>query len=192
MEILVLDNFDSFTYNLVHYLEQYDVHCNVIRNDTTLDEIKKIDFRGIVISPGTGTPHKAGCLLEVLDYYHYRLPILGICLGHQAIGQYFGHDLIKAPAPRHGKLTIVRHSDSLELFKGIPSPVTVVQYNSLVIDNATESGLEVIAKDENEVIMGIKHREYPVYGVQFHPEAALTEYGHTMIKNWLDLIKMKI
>ncbi len=185
MAILLLDNYDSFTYNLVHYIERNGTECIVVRNDISLGKIKSLDFSGIMISPGPEIPRKAGCLIEVIDYYHDKKPILGVCLGHQAIGEYFGMELIKAPKPRHGKVTQILTKPS-PIFTNIPSKLEVVQYNSLVLTNTKDCSLTIIAESYDHQVMAISHKTLPVFGVQFHPEAALTEHGLTLIKNWLD------
>lgn len=190
MEVLVLDNFDSFTYNLVDYLEQCGVSCVVVRNNASIEEIKKNQFHAIVISPGPEKPVNAGSLMEVLDYYHTMMPILGICLGHQAIGQYFGGSLNKAQEPRHGKINSITLKNNTALFDGLPEKINVVQYNSLIVSDVPNSQLEVIAEDKDGLIMGIKHKTLPIFGVQFHPEAALTQYGIQIIKNWTDLVRL--
>lgn len=183
--ILLLDNFDSFTYNLVDYFSQLNISCTVVRSDASLDYIKSIQPSAIILSPGPEIPAKSGCLMSVINFYHNKVPIVGICLGHQAIGEFFGMQLIKAPKPRHGKITkilVEKHS----LFDGIPRELQVVQYNSLILEQKTETDLEVIAKSQNGQIMAITHRSLPIWGIQFHPEAALTEYGLQMLKNWID------
>lgn len=187
MAILLLDNFDSFTYNLAHYIEQCGVPCRVVRNNAGLSAIKRLDFAAIVLSPGPETPDKAGCMMEMIDRYHTQKPILGICLGHQGVGQYFGCRLVKAPRPKHGKITPVILNDRDGLFSKLPGKINVVQYNSLLLEDIEGTGLRTIATDAAGHIMAIRHTRLPVWGLQFHPEAALTEHGAQIIKNWLDL-----
>jgi anthranilate synthase/aminodeoxychorismate synthase-like glutamine amidotransferase len=187
--ILLLDNFDSFTYNLVDYFAQLDIDCHVVRNDVSIEEIKLLNPTGLVISPGPEIPKKAGNLMQVLAHFENKIPILGICLGHQAIGEYYGMELVKAPVPRHGKITKITHSDEL-VFKGIPKEFNAVQYNSLILKPVNTSVIKVIATGNGKQVMGIKHKILPILGLQFHPEAALTEYGLIMLKNWLDCNKL--
>ncbi|UII27875.1 aminodeoxychorismate/anthranilate synthase component II [Fulvivirga maritima] len=180
-EILLLDNFDSFTYNLVDYFSQLGIKSIVFRNDVPLDLITARRYDGVVLSPGPETPGKAGNLMEVVEYYHQKLPMLGICLGHQAIGEFFGGKLIKAQAPMHGKISEIEHSGDI-LFKNLPKKINVVRYNSLLVEQSPE--YEVIATTEKGENMALKHLNLPLWGVQFHPEAALTQYGLEMLKNW--------
>lgn len=181
--ILLLDNFDSFTYNLVDYFNQLQVKSQVVRNDVPLSEITKQKYKGIVISPGPEVPDKAGNLLQVLEYYHDKLPVLGICLGHQAIGQFFGSRIVKGYKPMHGKISkVILKQDPL--FEGIPERISVVRYNSLVIEDHNPA-IKVIAYSEKNEVMALKNNFFPIWGIQFHPEAALTEYGLQMLKNWL-------
>jgi anthranilate synthase/aminodeoxychorismate synthase-like glutamine amidotransferase len=181
--ILLLDNFDSFTYNLVDYLEQAGATCKVIRNDASLDDIRRFDYEGIVLSPGPGTPQQAGCMTQVIEHYHNHLPILGICLGFQALGTYFGATLSKAIRPMHGKISeITIHTDPL--FAQIPERLRVVRYHSLVLKELPSS-LEGLALTAENELMAFRHRNLPLRGLQFHPEAILTEHGFQILKNWL-------
>ncbi|HYG39814.1 MAG TPA: aminodeoxychorismate/anthranilate synthase component II [Cytophagales bacterium] len=186
--ILLLDNFDSFTYNLYDYLFQSGAEVTILRNNESLENIKKKDFTGIVLSPGPGTPIKSGNLMEVVDYYHNKLPILGICLGHQAIGTYFGASLEKGSRPMHGKISEIDIEDDL-LFRNLPKKINVTRYHSLILNNIT-SKLEVIAKTELNEIMAIKHNELPLRGIQFHPEAIMTPEGKQILSNWLTYYKL--
>lgn len=179
----MLDNYDSFTYNLVDYFNQLGVEVKVYRNDADFDEITSYNYTAVVISPGPEVPEKAGQCMKVLAYYINKKPILGICLGHQAIGQYFGGDLKKGLRPMHGKVTKIELEKD-PLFVEIPQKIEVVQYNSLVVAELPSS-ITVIATAENGEIMALKHNELPVWGLQFHPEAALTQYGLVILKNWL-------
>lgn len=181
--VLLLDNFDSFTYNLADYLQQGGVSCHIVTNQTPLSEIQQLEFKGIVLSPGPETPEKAGNLLEVLGAFYDKLPILGICLGHQAIGQFFGARLIKALKPMHGKVSEI-HCKPDYLFEGLNPALKVVRYHSLVLEQLPEILLCTASTAEGE-IMAIKHKYLPISGLQFHPEAILTESGLAMLKNWL-------
>ena len=181
--ILVLDNFDSFTYNLVDYFKQLGIVCKVFRNNASLYEIKKFNYDAIVLSPGPGRPENSGSLMEVIDEYHSKLPILGICLGHQALGQYFGAEIVKAEKPMHGKVASIKLFDAL-LFKGLPSEISVVRYHSLMLSDLSPC-LEMVAESITGTIMAIKHKSLSIYGLQFHPEAIMTEYGLEMLGNWL-------
>ena len=182
--ILLLDNFDSFTYNLVDYFAQLGLTCDVKRNDTALTEIIKNEYQAVVISPGPEEPSKSGVLMEVLDYYIGKLPILGICLGHQAIGQYFGAELIKADKPMHGKISQIICEDHM-MYNNIPKEHGVVRYNSLLL-TYVKNPLQVVSQTSDEEVMAIVHNKMPIWGVQYHPEAALSQYGLEMLKNWVD------
>ncbi len=181
--VLLLDNFDSFTYNLVDYFQQLNVTPKVFRNNQSLEEITKNNFKGVVLSPGPGLPEESGNLLDVIRYYQNKLPILGICLGHQAIGQFYKAAILKADKPMHGKLSEVLLENDY-LFKDIPDKIRTVRYHSLILDNLPDD-LEIIARTENNEIMAIRHRKLNIRGLQFHPEAILTEYGKKIIENWI-------
>ena len=181
--ILLLDNFDSFTYNLVDYFNQLNVHCDVIRNDVDLEAITSKEYCGVVISPGPETPNKSGILMKVIGHYQDKLPILGVCLGHQAIGEFFGSQLKKAIRPMHGKVSEI-HLENNCLFNTLPKKIKVVRYNSLIIDNV-KPPLQVIATSTEGEIMGVAHISLPIWGIQYHPEAALTEHGLAVLKNWV-------
>ncbi|MEQ8478409.1 aminodeoxychorismate/anthranilate synthase component II [Fulvivirga sp.] len=191
MGVLLLDNFDSFTFNLVDYFLQLGVKCDVVRNNVGIDVIEDLKPTALIISPGPEIPLKAGCLMEVLSMYAEKIPILGICLGHQAIGEYYGMNLIKAPHPRHGKITSISHLED-DIFKNIPEIFNAVQYNSLILDNRPNANIDIIATANNGQVMAIKHNKLPVWGLQFHPEAALTEHGLRMLKNWVDYNKLGV
>lgn len=189
--LLMLDNYDSFTYNIVQYLGELGANVKVLRNDeTTVEEIEALQPERIVISPGPCTPSEAGISLEVIQYFSGKLPILGICLGHQGIGQLFGGHVVRAKEPMHGKLSAIRH-DGQGVFNGLKNPLTVTRYHSLVVDLATlPDCLEVSAWTEKEdgtvdEIMGLRHKNLMVEGVQFHPESILSEQGHEMLANFL-------
>ena len=185
--ILMIDNFDSFTFNLVQYFGELGAEVNVLRNDAvTLDEIERMRPERIVISPGPCTPNEAGVSLAAIGRFAGKVPILGVCLGHQAIGQAFGGKVVKAKRVMHGKLSSVRH-DRKGVFAGLPDPLTATRYHSLAVERASlPACLEVSAESEEGEIMGLRHRELAVEGVQFHTEALLTEHGHAMLKNFME------
>ena len=186
--LLLIDNYDSFTYNLVDYFVRLGVTCKVCRNDEASENLLSPAVKGVVLSPGPGTPTQAGRLMEIIDHYHTRLPMLGICLGHQALGQYFGAGLVRAAYPMHGKLSRIQLSVD-PVFRTLPPQINVVRYHSLLL-NYLPSSLAEIAQTRQGEIMGIVHRQWPLYGLQFHPEAVLTEYGLRMLKNWVDLYQL--
>lgn len=181
--VLLLDNFDSFTYNLADYLQQLGVECRVVNNRFPLQDIGELPLQGIVLSPGPETPEKAGCMPALISRYFNKIPILGICLGHQALGQFFGAKLEKAQKPMHGKISQIHCQDDY-LFRGITPQIQVVRYHSLIL-NTLPDCLSSIAETATGEIMAIKHTELPIRGLQFHPEAILTESGLGMLKNWL-------
>ena len=183
--VLLLDSFDSFTYNLVDYFEQLDIRCEVVRNDVSLEKIHSLNPSAIVLSPGPEVPAKSGCLMEIIGSYYESLPMLGVCLGHQALGQFFGMRLVRASKPRHGKITQIR-TFKHRLFQNLPEKYKVVQYNSLILEKTRASPMKVIAESDNGEIMAISHEKLPLWGVHFHPEAALTEYGIQLLKNLID------
>ena len=186
--ILVIDNYDSFTYNLVQYLGELGAEPEVVRNDqTTVEEIEKKSPERIVISPGPKTPTEAGICLEVIGRFAGRLSILGVCLGHQAIGQAFGGQVIRAPEIMHGKTSLISH-DGRTIFQGLPNPFPATRYHSLIVEQASlPNCLEVSASSPDGLIMGLRHREMKVEGVQFHPESVLTEAGKHLLSNFLRL-----
>lgn len=188
--LLMVDNYDSFVFNLVRYIEELGEEVLIYRNDKiTIEEIKKMNIDGIVISPGPKSPKEAGISLDIIDEFKGSLPILGICLGHQCIGHYFGADIVKGKEPVHGKMSLVNHS-GYDVFKDIKNPMRVTRYHSLIIDsNSLPRELEVCCETLDGVIMGVKHRKYPIYGLQFHPEAEMTEEGHALINNFLNITK---
>ena len=185
--LLMIDNYDSFTFNLVQYLGELGADVHVYRNDAiTLDQVEAWAPERIVLSPGPCTPSEAGITVPLIQRFAGRIPLLGVCLGHQAIGQAFGGRIVRAAKVMHGKLDAVTH-DGRGVFTGIPSPVTVTRYHSLAIEGASVPDcLEVSARTAEGEIMGVRHREHAVEGVQFHPEAILTEHGHAMLRNFLD------
>jgi anthranilate synthase/aminodeoxychorismate synthase-like glutamine amidotransferase len=184
--LLVIDNFDSFTYNLVQYLGELGADPQVFRNDAiTLDEIDKNEFSGIVISPGPGTPADAGVSIPAIRRFAGKIPILGVCLGHQAIGEAFGGRIVRAPRPIHGKSCHLVHR-GLGVFDGLPDSVEVGRYHSLVVERSTlPDVLEITAETSDGIIMGLRHREFEVEGVQFHPESILTKSGMKMLATFL-------
>ena len=190
--LLMIDNYDSFTFNLVQYFQQLGAEVKVVRNDAlTVDQIAALAPERIVISPGPGTPDEAGVSLRVIEQLGPRIPVLGVCLGHQSIGQVYGGHVIRAGNIMHGKTSPIRH-EGKGVFAGLPDGYTATRYHSLVVDkDRLPDALEVTAWTENddgsiEEVMGLRHREYPVEGVQFHPESILTEHGHALLKNFLD------
>ena len=186
--LLLIDNYDSFTYNLVHYLGDVGAGTVVRRNDAvTADEALAMRPDGIVLSPGPCDPDRAGICLDLVAAAAGRVPILGVCLGHQAIGQAFGGQVVRAPEIMHGKLSDVRH-DGSGILAGVPSPFKTTRYHSLIVDRATlPDALVVTAESETGLIMGLQHRTLPVYGVQFHPESIASEHGHGILRNFAAL-----
>jgi len=187
--LLLIDNYDSFTYNLVHYLGELGAACAVHRNDRiTVAEALARKPRAIVLSPGPCTPAEAGICLDLIRAAaKSRLPVLGVCLGHQAIGQAFGGEVVRAPLPMHGKLSTIRHHGK-GLFAGLPDRFQVTRYHSLIIERGSlPADLEVTAELADGLIMGVQHRRLPVYGVQFHPESIASEHGHALLANFLRL-----
>ncbi|MGD0921369.1 MAG: aminodeoxychorismate/anthranilate synthase component II [Terriglobia bacterium] len=186
--ILMIDNYDSFTYNLVQYLGELGAGIEVRRNDqTTLEEIERMAPERIVISPGPKTPTEAGICLELIKRFCGRLPILGVCLGHQAIGQAFGGKVVRAPAIMHGKTSEIHH-DGKTIFAGLPNPFPATRYHSLIVERASlPACLEVSATSPDGLIMGLRHKEMKVEGVQFHPESVLTAAGKQLLANFLKL-----
>ena len=187
--VLVIDNYDSFTYNLVQYLGELGAEIRVRRNDeVTLDEVAAMQPSQILISPGPGRPEEAGVTMDVIRRFGATTPLLGVCLGHQAIGMVYGGVVCRATAPMHGKTSTVEH-DGKGVFSGIASPIQAGRYHSLIIaSDSVPADLEVSARTtEDGTIMGVRHRKFPVHGVQFHPESVLTEAGMHMLRNFLDL-----
>jgi anthranilate synthase/aminodeoxychorismate synthase-like glutamine amidotransferase len=185
--VLLIDNYDSFVYNLVQYLGELGAEPLVFRNDAvSVAEIAGRAPSHIVISPGPCTPLEAGVSNEVIREFGGRVPVLGVCLGHQAIGHVFGGRVIRAKRPMHGKTSLIHH-DGQRVFAGLPTPLTATRYHSLIIERETlPDCLQVTAETDSGEIMGVRHRDLPVEGVQFHPEAILTEHGHRMLRNFLD------
>jgi anthranilate synthase/aminodeoxychorismate synthase-like glutamine amidotransferase len=186
--ILLIDNYDSFTYNLVQQFGELGAEIEVVRNDQlTLDDVRRINPSHIVISPGPGTPDDGGISLEVIREFGPTTPVLGVCLGHQCIGQAFGGVVNRAPKLMHGKTSQIQHTDD-PLFAGMSNPFTATRYHSLVVEQPTlPDVLEVIARAEDGQVMGVRHKEYPVVGVQFHPESILTTEGPKLLQNFLQM-----
>ena len=186
--ILVIDNYDSFTYNLVQYLGELGAKLEVRRNDAiTIGQIKKIKPKKIVISPGPGVPKDAGISKEVILAFGKDIPLLGVCLGHQAIGEAFGGKIIGAKALMHGKTSLIYHNGK-NVFKGIKNPFEATRYHSLIVERKSfPSVLEITAQTKDKEIMGLRHKKYPIFGVQFHPESILTAQGMAILKNFLEL-----
>ena len=188
--ILLIDNYDSFTFNLLHFLGDLGAVCDVRRNDAlSVDQALATAPEAIVLSPGPCAPEQAGICLDLITAAAGRVPVLGVCLGHQAIGQAFGGRVVRAPAPMHGKVSAVRHQGS-DVFGGLPSPFQATRYHSLTVEPASFPGaLEATAWTEDGVIMGLRHRTLPVFGVQFHPESIASEHGHAILANFLALAR---
>lgn len=187
--LLVVDNYDSFTYNLVQYLGELGAEMRVVRNDEiTVDKIEReVKPDSILISPGPGTPDSAGISLDIIRTFAGRIPILGVCLGHQAIGQFFGGKVVRAPQPVHGKPVTVTH-DGRTIFKGIPQQFEAGRYHSLIVDrDEWPDELDVSAESPDGLVMALRHKTMPIEGVQFHPESILTEHGRTLLANFLAL-----
>ena len=192
MNICLIDNYDSFTFNIEHQFQMLEQSVEVIRNDaTTIDELTKMDFDAFVIGPGPSNPTNAGISMDVIKSFYKTKPILGICLGHQAIGQSFGGKIVIANRIMHGKTSLVSHNKD-SLFFNVKDPYNVMRYNSLAIEvSSLPNDLKIIAwteDEKNKTIMAVKHKDYPVIGIQFHPESIFTEQGSKLIQNFLDLI----
>jgi anthranilate synthase/aminodeoxychorismate synthase-like glutamine amidotransferase len=186
--ILVIDNYDSFTYNLVQYLGELGAEVQVFRNDAiSVDEMRRLKPERLLISPGPGVPDGAGVTLDAIRSFAGKIPILGVCLGHQAIGQAFGGAVVRAPYLMHGKTSEICH-DSATIFQGLPYRFKATRYHSLIVEkDGLPDELEVSATTPDGVVMGLRHRRFPVEGVQFHPESVMTEHGKTLLKNFLRL-----
>lgn len=186
--LVLIDNYDSFTYNLVHFLGELGTASTVIRNDkATTGEILAMKPKAIVLSPGPCTPNEAGVCLDLIREAAGKIPLLGVCLGHQSIGQAYGGNVIRAPLPMHGKLSKIRHTDK-GVFKGLPQDIEVTRYHSLIVERESlPDCLEITAETDDGIIMGLQHKSHPVHGVQFHPESIASEQGHALLANFLDL-----
>ena len=187
---LLIDNYDSFTFNLVHYLGELGADCDVRRNDqVTVADIWAMAPEAIVVSPGPCTPNDAGICLDVIAAVAGKIPLLGVCLGHQAIGQAFGGEVVRAPTPMHGKVSDVYHQGS-DVFAGLKNPFKATRYHSLVVRaDSLPACLVATAHTDDGLIMGLRHRDYPIYGVQFHPESIASEHGHDLLANFLTLAR---
>ena len=206
--MLIIDNYDSFTYNIVQYIKILGIEPIVIKNDElTLDEIKKLEFSKIILSPGWGNPENSGVTMDIIDYYQDKLPILGVCLGMQCIAKYFGANIIKAPEPYHGKNSKIYFDENFELFKGMKQGFSATRYHSLIVDyssysinqhltpplsskerapkNLVANPIQITAWTEDKIPMALKIKNRPIYGVQFHPEAILTEDGIEVFRNFI-------
>jgi anthranilate synthase component II len=188
--LLLIDNYDSFTYNLFHYLGELGAEVKVVRNDEiSADQALALKPEGIVLSPGPCTPNEAGICLDVIKQADGRMPILGVCLGHQAIGQVYGGSVVRAPKPMHGKLSRVHHTGR-SVFRGLNNDFLATRYHSLTIDPPSmPASLEVTATSEDGVIQGVMHKTHPVHGVQFHPESIASENGHALLANFLQIAR---
>ncbi|GAB3593212.1 anthranilate synthase component II [Acetobacter peroxydans] len=188
--ILLIDNYDSFTFNLVHYLGELGETCNVVRNDAlSAHEALALNPQAIVLSPGPCSPNEAGICCDLIAAAAGKVPVFGVCLGHQAIGQVFGATVVRAPTPMHGKISPVYH-DGKDVFAGLPNPFKATRYHSLTLEPASiPPHLEVTAWTADGVIMGVRHREFPISGVQFHPESIASEYGHDLLRNFLTIAR---
>ncbi|HKO94316.1 MAG TPA: aminodeoxychorismate/anthranilate synthase component II [Polyangiaceae bacterium] len=186
VRVLIVDNYDSFTYNTVQLLELLGARCEVHLNDgISLSEIEQLDPQGLLLSAGPGTPDEAGITLAAIRHFAGRLPVLGVCLGHQAIAQAFGARVVRAARPMHGKVCAVAH-DGQGLFEGLPRPALMARYNSLLVDESSLPGVvHVTARSETGEVMAVAHGTWPVQGVQFHPESVLSESGARLLDNWL-------
>ena len=187
--VLVIDNYDSFTYNLVQYLGELGAQVVVRRNDeASIDQLRGLSHSRVVISPGPGRPEQAGVSLAAIKEFGARMPVLGVCLGHQAIGLAFGGDVVRAPLPIHGKTSTVEHNSS-GVFAGLSSAFQAGRYHSLIVDEKTlPADLEVTARTrEDGLVMGLRHRSLPIHGVQFHPESVLTNEGRRILRNFLEM-----
>ncbi|MAO56603.1 MAG: aminodeoxychorismate/anthranilate synthase component II [Rhodospirillaceae bacterium] len=185
---VLIDNYDSFTFNLWHYLGELGAEVKVFRNDVvTPEDVLALNPKGIVISPGPCDPDKAGICLDMIAAAAGKVPLLGVCLGHQAIGQAFGAKVVLAPKPMHGKVSTITH-DGTGVFAGLESPFTATRYHSLTLDpDSIPDCLRVTAHSEDGVIQGVSHKEMPIYGVQFHPESIASEHGHQLLKNFIGM-----
>jgi anthranilate synthase component 2 len=184
--ILVIDNYDSFTYNLVQVMGELGAELCVARNDQiTLDEIKAMQPSRIVISPGPGTPDDGGISMDVIHEFGPAIPTLGVCLGHQCLGQIFGGRVVRAPRLMHGKTSMIFHKNTA-LFTGVPNPFEATRYHSLIVEEPVPDSLIVTAFTEAGEVMGLKHRDYPIVGVQFHPESILTKFGSRILQNFME------
>lgn len=186
--VLLIDNYDSFTYNLYDYIQQIGLDCKVVRNDElSLSEIELLEFSSVVISPGPKTPKEAGITIPVIENFFNKKPILGICLGHQAIGEFFGAKLSKADVPVHGKTSLIKHTDHF-IFNNLPEQFEVMRYHSLLLRDVEKTPLKIIASSAKNEVMAVAHPELKIAGLQFHPESILTQHGLAILRNWFSNI----
>ena len=190
--LTLIDNYDSFTYNLVHYLGELGAKCQVFRNDQiTVEKVLKSKPKAILLSPGPCTPNEAGICLDLVAQNDGKIPLLGVCLGHQTIGQVYGGKVVRAPNLMHGKMSTISHKGK-GIFKGLPKRFEATRYHSLIVEEKSlPSSLTVTARTDDGLIMGLQHKKQPVYGVQFHPESIASEFGHDILANFLDIAKIK-
>ncbi len=188
--LILLDNYDSFTYNLLHYVEQEDEQVKVFRNDEiTPREAFNLNPTGIIISPGPCDPSKAGISMSLIKEAAGKVPVLGVCLGHQAIGEVFGGKVVRAPLPMHGKISAIKH-DGSGIFKNIPSPFDATRYHSLIVEKISfPKDLKITASTDDNIIMGLSHVKYEIHGVQFHPESIASQFGHEIIRNFVKICR---
>src|SRR6185295_14165084 len=185
--LIVIDNYDSFTYNLVQYFGELGAEPKVFRNDAiTLDELAALGPSRLVISPGPGTPEDGGVSNDAIRYFTGRIPVLGVCLGNQCLGAVYGGQVVRAPRLMHGKTSRIHHHGT-DLFAGVPSPFVATRYHSLIVEEPLPECLEVTAFTTEGEVMGVRHRDHPTFGVQFHPESILTEHGKAILQNFLDM-----
>lgn len=187
--VLLIDNFDSFSHILADYFRQAGLDLEIFRNDVDLEILIKKDWDGLILSPGPEIPARAGNLLQILEYYHDKIPVLGICLGHQAIGEFFCGKLVKSKKPVHGKVHSVFRRNEHEILKGIPNTFEVTRYHSLEITDLPDS-MEVLLETKNHEIMAMVHKSLPVVGIQYHPEAVLTQFGPKILGNWISYYRI--
>ncbi len=187
--MILIDNYDSFTYNVVQYLEELGIEPKIFENDkVTIDELKSLDFDSIIISPGAGNPDTAGISMAVLEEFYKTKKILGICLGHQCIAKFFGANIAKSKNPTHGKTSKIFVCENSKLFKNLPKSFDVTRYHSLEVEKSSmPSNLKITAETQDGTIMALEHDALPIYGVQFHPEAILTQYGHELLRNFIEI-----
>lgn len=187
--MILIDNYDSFTYNIVQYLEELGVEPKIFENDkVTIDELKSLDFDSIIISPGAGNPNTTGISMAALEEFYKTKKILGICLGHQCIAKFFGANIVKSKNPTHGKTSKIFVCENSKLFKNLPKNFDITRYHSLEVEKSSiPPSLKITAETQDGTIMALEHNALPIYGVQFHPEAILTQYGHELLKNFIKI-----
>ncbi len=187
--MILIDNYDSFTYNIVQYLEELGVKPKIFENDkVTIDELKSLNFDSIIISPGAGNPDTAGISKAVIEEFYKSKKILGICLGHQCIAKFFGANIVKSKNPIHGKTSKIFVCENAKIFKNLPKNFDVTRYHSLEVEKSSmPPDLKITAETQDGTIMALEHKTFPIYGVQFHPEAILTQYGHELLRNFIEI-----